>query len=351
MTQRRPHLALLAVISLFALCSSLGAQVPIREGLKLNEIHTHDPWILADQASHTYYLYNSAGPQLTVSRHCGILAYKSRDLETWSGPYSVFEIPDGSWANPAQVPWAPEVHLYSGRYYLFTTLHNQNAQLPADASAPSGNTTITVSYAGSHELHPRGTQVFVADSPLGPFKAIADAPIPPRSYTTLDGTLWVEDGTPYMVYAHEWLRVVDGQMEAIPMKPDLSAAAGSPFFLFKASDAPWLDDRTATVNTPQSYVTDGPELFRTRNGTLLMLWSSYQNGSYVEALAHSTSGKLKGPWKQDGILLGDDSGHGMIFQTFSGDLRLVVHHPFDGRLSHAYIYPIEDTGDTIRLKP
>jgi len=193
MTQRRPHLALLAVISLFALCSSLGAQVPIREGLKLNEIHTHDPWILADQASHTYYLYNSAGPQLTVSRHCGILAYKSRDLETWSGPYSVFEIPDGSWANPAQVPWAPEVHLYSGRYYLFTTLHNQNAQLPADASAPSGNTTITVSYAGSHELHPRGTQVFVADSPLGPFKAIADAPIPPRSYTTLDGTLWVED--------------------------------------------------------------------------------------------------------------------------------------------------------------
>lgn len=349
--RRRSQFALLVASLFFALCAPLAAQIPVRDGLKLSEIHIHDPWILADPASHTYYLYNSAGSSAAASRHCGVLAYKSRDLESWSGPYSVFEVPDGSWANPAQIPWAPEVHRYNGRYYLFVTLHNSNAPLAVDAPAAHSDTTIEVSYAGSHQLHPRGTQVFVADAPLGPFKTIVDAPIPPRSYTTLDGTLWIEDGTPYMVYAHEWLQVIDGQIESIPMKPDLSAAAGSPFYLFKASDAPWLGDRTTTVNTPQSYVTDGPELVRTRSGALLMLWSSYQNGSYVEAIARSASGKLKGPWKQDGILLGNDSGHGMIFKTFAGDLRLVVHHPFDGRLSHAYIYPIEDTGDTLRLRP
>jgi hypothetical protein len=70
----------------------------------------------------------------------------------------------------------------------------------------------------------------------------------------------------------------------------------------------------------------------------------------VEALAHSTSGKLAGPWRQDGILVGDDSGHGMLFHAFDGRLMLVLHHPFDGRLSKARLYEIEDTGDTIRVK-
>jgi hypothetical protein len=351
MRPNRLALALPLVLFLVVLCDLLTAQIAVQSGLKLSEIHTHDPWILADQSSHTYFLYGGSDPRASASRRCGVIVYKSQDLESWSGPYLVFEIPDGSWANPAQSPWAPEVHLYNGRYYLFTTLHNQKEPLHLDKPAVPSDTTIEVRYAGQRGLHPRGTQVFVADSPLGPFKTIVDAPIPPRNYTTLDGTLWVEDGTPYMVYAHEWLQVIDGQMEAIPMKPDLSAAAGSPFYLFKASDAPWLGEHTATVNTPQSYVTDGPELFRARSGSLLMLWSSYENGSYVEALARSASGKLKGPWKQEGILLGNDSGHGMIFRTLAGDLRLVVHHPFDGRYSHAYIYAVEDTGETIRIKP
>ncbi len=29
---------------------------------------------------------------------------------------------------------------------------------------------------------------------------------------------------------------------------------------------------------------------------------------------------------------------------------LVLHHPFDGRLSKAHLYEIEDTGDTVRVK-
>ena len=44
-----------------------------------------------------------------------------------------------------------------------------------------------------------------------------------------------------MVYAHEWIQKVDGTMEAIPLNDDLTAAAGDPIHLFKASDAPWLN--------------------------------------------------------------------------------------------------------------
>jgi hypothetical protein len=328
------------------------AQEPVQSGLALDDIHVHDPWILADQPTHTYYLYTASRRSQSPDQHSGVIAYESSDLNKWSGPHSVFEVPDGSWADPTAGVWAPEVHAYNGKYYLFATLNNYKAPLPASAPAAQKSAAgpdIQIAYNGAGP-HPRGTQVFVGDSPLGPFRIIVDKPIPPAEYMTLDGTFYVEDGIPYMVYAHEWTQLVDGNMEAIAMKPDLSAAAGAPFFLFKASDAPWFDDRHDTQNIPQVYVTDGPEMYRTRGGALLMLWSSYRDGLYVEALAHSSSSKLAGPWKQDGVLVGDDSGHGMLFRTFDGRLMLVLHHPFDPRLSRAKLYEIEDTGDSIRVK-
>ena len=327
------------------------AQLPVQQNLKLSDIRMHDPWMVADQPSQTYYMYEGSGPQASSQHRSGVIAYKSKDLVSWSGPYLVFEVQDGSWADPAAGVWAPEVHLYKGKYYLFATLNNYKAPIvPKPEPAGSRNMThIDVTYGGVG-WHLRGTQIFVSDSPLGPFKAISDKPIPPAAYMSLDGTFYSEDGKPYMVYAHEWIQLVDGNMEAVEMTPDLTSAVGSPFYLFKASDAPWLGNRHATINSAKPYVTDGPELYRTRTGKLLMLWSSYDNGSYVEALAHSATGKLAGPWKQDGILVGEDSGHGMVFHAFDGRLMLVLHQPFDGRLARAKIYEIEDTGDTLRIK-
>lgn len=161
----------------------------------------------------------------------------------------------------------------------------------------------------------------------------------------LDGTFYVENGIPYMVYAHEWIQILDGTMEAIRLAPDLSHSVGQPFYLFKGSDAPWLAKQHATSAKPRTYVTDGPFLYRTRNGKFLMLWSSYRNGLYVEALAYSVSGKLEGPWRQSAPLVGNDSGHGMLFHTFDNKLILVLHHPF--RRAHAKLYEMRDTGDTI----
>jgi len=36
-----------------------------------------------------------------------------------------------------------------------------------------------------------------------------------------DGTLWVEEGQPYMIYCHEWVQVEDGTMELVELAPDL----------------------------------------------------------------------------------------------------------------------------------
>lgn len=354
---RRPQAAFVLFVFIASFATSAFAQQPDSQPppqstLALEDIHVHDPWILADLPSHTYYLYTASRNSLSPDHRSGVIAYESKDLKTWIGPHLVFEVPNDSWADPTAGVWAPEVHAYNGHYYLFATLNNYKTSLPSSDATPKPKGTgsdIEITYNGVGQ-HPRGTQVFVSDSPLGPFKAIVDKPIPPANYMTLDGTFYVEDGIPYMVYAHEWTQLVDGSMEAIQMTPDLSAAAGKPFFLFKASDAAWFDDRHDTQNTPQVYVTDGPEMYRTRKGALLMLWSSYRDGLYVEALAHSVNGRLAGPWKQDGVLVGGDSGHGMLFRTFDGRLMLVLHHPFDPRLSKAKLYEIEDTGKTIRVK-
>ncbi len=338
-------------VCLLVAAGSAMAQPPVKENLKLSEIRMHDPWMVADKSTQTYYMYEGGMTGTAAQRRSGVIAYKSKDLTSWSGPFVVFEVADGGWADPAAGVWAPEVHFYKGKYYLFATLNNYKAPIERKEAAANSRsvTKIDVTYGGVG-WHLRGTQIFESESPMGPFKAISEKPIPPSDYMSLDGTFFMEDGKPYMVYAHEWIQLVDGNMEAIEMTPDLTRAAGEPFFLFKASDAPWLDNRHETINAPHPYVTDGPELYKTKNGKLMMIWSSYDKGSYVEALAHSTSGKLAGPWKQDGILIGGDSGHGMIFHAFDGRLMLVLHQPFDGRLARAKIYEIEDTGDTIKVK-
>jgi hypothetical protein len=53
---------------------------------------------------------------------------------------------------------------------------------------------------------------------------------------------------------------------------------------------------------------------------------------------------------QDNVLVGDDSGHGMIFHSFDGRLMLVVHHPNDGRLARPSLYELEEYEGGLRLK-
>ena len=48
----------------------------------------------------------------------------------------------------------------------------------------------------------------------------------------LDGTLWVEDGIPYMIYCHEWVQIADGSMELVRLTDDLSAPVGNSLTLF-----------------------------------------------------------------------------------------------------------------------
>ncbi len=317
---------------LFVVLATKGTFVLTAPGapLHLPEMPLHDPFILAHKASRTYYLYTANVPAMTGVQGIGTMAYKSTDLRNWEKPITVFLIPPTSFAQRGA--WAPEVHEYKGRYYLFTTLHNEQKVIWAQAPFPT---------------YVRGTIVAVSDSPEGPFQMLNEqAAVPPADFMTLDGTLYIDEaGKPWMVYAHEWLQRLDGTMEAVPLKPDLSAADGPPIHLFRASEASWLSNSIQPSARSLTYVTDGAQMFRTRTGRLLMLWSSYENDSYVQTLARSKSGQLAGPWEQLEPLVKDDSGHGMLFHTFEGQLMMVLHRPFKN--ARGKLYEMADQGDRV----
>ena len=305
--------------------------------LKLSEIRVRDPFILAYAPTQTYYLYAQMGNRLGPSGNGkGVEVYTSQDLENWTGPTVVFEAPDDFWGR--QMTWAPEVHEYKGRFYLFVTFTG------FDTLKTKGKSTAT--------QWKRGTQILRADRPEGPFELISEDSQTPPHWMSLDGSLWVEDGIPYMVFCHEWAQVENGTIDYVRLSNDLSKAMGKPKTILKATDVSWvasLNER-GTGFPHHGYVTDGNFIYKTKEGKLVMIWSTFGPEGYALIQAVSDTGKLKGPWKQiQEPLFAKDGGHGMIFKTFQGQLMLTFHQPNRGKLERARLYKIRDKGDRITL--
>jgi arabinan endo-1,5-alpha-L-arabinosidase len=265
--------------------------------LKREQIRIRDPFILPIQDDGLYYMYGSTDLNTWGGPGTGFDVYSSKDLDNWEGPFEAFRPEPDFWAD--RNFWAPEVYAYNDRYYMFASFKSEDRC--------------------------RGTQVLVAEHPLGPFRTLTDKPVTPEDWECLDGTLYVDaDNKPWMVFCHEWIQVQDGKMCAIPLTDDLREAAGEPILLFTASQAPW----SAAGKDSSNYVTDGPYLYHTENGELHMLWSSGSKTGYAIGSARSESGTIEGPWLQDETpLFAEDGGHGMLFRTFEGQLMLSIHAP------------------------
>ena len=290
--------------------------------MKTIEINIRDPFVLlhGDQ----YYLYG------TRSETCWGLAdgfdcYMSADRENWEGPFEVFHKPDGFWADRAY--WAPECVEHDGSFYLITTLASQNRK--------------------------KGIYVLKSNSLLGPFLPFGKRLTPP-DWSCIDGTVYMEDGRPWLIFSHSFEDSPNGDMCMVPLNGDLSEAAGEVTTLFSAAEAPWARPvpfaKTEFGMDGDVYFTDGPCVKKLPDGRLFMTWSSWSEQAYAVGVAQSESGRICGPWRQlEKPLYPANGGHGMLFEEKDGSLWFTLHTPNDKYLERPVFYEVDTDGE-LRLK-
>ena len=282
--------------------------------MKNSEIHIRDPFILCENG--LYYMYGTRGRNFGQETG-GFDVYTGTDLENWSAPKQVFY--SEKFGLNRNANWAPEVHRYNGRYYMFATFEQDNGM--------------------------RGTYALVSDHPEGEFVPVSGKALTPHDWWSLDGTLYVApDGTPYLVFCHEHVQIMNGTVCCVKLKPDISGPDGDYIYLFSGSDA-----YGAGKSEEGRYVTDGPFIYTGKNGRLYMIWSTSIHGSYYQCVAVSEKGLITGPWAQLSPIFTKDGGHGMLFRDLAGNLRLTLHRPNAQPEERPAFFNVEDTGETIKI--
>ena len=274
--------------------------------LKRSDIRIRDPFIVTDKEQGCYYMYGTTSlADGSLRAGTTFSVYKTKDLENFEEPKVIFDgNAIGFWGTRDY--WAAEVHFYNGKYYLF-------GSCKAEGKC-------------------RATHIFVSDTPDGTFVPVSDVPPTPLDWECLDGTLFVEDGVPYMVFCHEWVQVGDGEMCAIRLSEDLSRSIGEPFLLFRASENPDVGPHRGVEG---HYITDGPYFYR-ENGKINMIWSSHGLGRYLVLEAESDS--LRGHWKQKESKYDMDGGHAMLFERLDGTRMIALHSPNKAGLERATFF-------------
>jgi len=276
--------------------------------LTAQDITIRDPFVFCEDGA--YYLFGSTDFRGWASKSETFSCYRSTDLINFEAPVVAFRTPEGFWAD--QDYWAPEVHKYRGSYYLI-------ASFKAEGKC-------------------RAVHIMRANQVQGPYLPVSDTPITPADWECLDGTLYLQDGKPYLIFCHEWLQVKDGEMCILPLSDDLTHALDAPQLLFHASDCP----ATHSAEPKENYVTDGPFLYTMQDGSLIMTWSSSTDSGYAVLQARSFHG-IFGPWEHAAQpLYSKDGGHGMVFRSNEGQLYFTLHAPNTTPLERPHFYPIRE---------
>ena len=260
--------------------------------MKATDINIRDPFILKENG--IYYLYG------TRARNFGRFVggfdvYTSTDLENWSEAHECFN--SENHGMNIEVNWAPEVHKYNGDYYMFATFTRENKL--------------------------RGTFILKATSPMGPFEPYSEGPVTPVEWECLDGTLYIENEKPYLVFCHEHTQIIDGTICYVELSPDLKKAISEPCYLFHATSPYYV---TKSDDPDKHYITDGPFMHRRENGDLYMLWSTHLNNKYAQCLVKFTDNTITGNFTHEKPLIESDGGHGMLFRD-GDNLMLTYHSP------------------------
>ena len=264
------------------------------------DLHVRDPFVRLGGG--IYRLYASEAQDGVR----GVVEYRSENLVSWSRYGWVLQADSVLGCSDVR---SPEVHEYGGAFYMFATLTLPDGE-PKPEIAVSGRSSQT-------KPTQRGVWVFRAKQSSGPYVPVSNRPLTPRDQLCSDGTLYVEDGVPYMVYCRERMQDKDGAVCYLPLKADFSGPSGESTELFRSSSAPNVAASDAGMT-----VADAPFLYWSPvSQRLYLIWSTFlKDSGYAVLCRTSRTGNLAGPWSADRVLFSGDGGHASFFRTRKGDL-------------------------------
>lgn len=282
--------------------------------MKLRDIYIRDPFLYVENG--TGYLVGTTDAQAWGGKASGFLGYRTKDLVDFEGPFTLFERSEAFWGDENY--WAPELHAYGGKYWLFASFYREGKK--------------------------RASQALVSDTPFGRY-APAAVPFTPPEWHCLDATLYEENGVPYTVFCREWVDCSDGEIYVAPLGGKFDRLTEEPQLLFRASDAPWV-----RTHNGKDFITDAPYLYPLKSGKLLMLWSSYGKEGYALGMAVSEHG-VRGPWRHiPDPLFAKNGGHGMVFR-WQDKTYVMLHSPNEPHMSErAVFFEVEEKEDRLVLK-
>lgn len=292
--------------------------------MKFSDINIRDPYIMKTKGK--YYLYGTRSAT-TWGIADGFDCYESSDMKEWRGPFEIFHKNEDFEYDRNY--WAPECYEINGGYYLITTLASENKK--------------------------QGIYALYSDSPKGPFVMHSEGDLTPDDWSCIDGTLHIEEnGDIYLIFSHSIPEVTSGDMAAVRLSKDLKRAEGAPYTLFNAKDAPWSVPipfaKEAFGLDGDVYLSDGPCCYKTKEGRLLIIWSSWSEKGYAVGSAVSDNGSIKGNWHHlNEKLFPGNGGHGMVLKTYDNKLGYLMHFPNDKFKERPVFYEIEESSEELVL--
>ena len=238
-TNRRLVLSLLLLVSMlvsvFAPMAGSAAEAVAEEQALLtnSDINIRDPFIVTYEGR--YYMYGTEGETAFSDAMDRFLVYVSTDLETWEGPYVIFQNDGTFWAN--QKYWAPAVYVKDGTFYFYGAMGSDSRV--------------------------NGIQLFTADNPLGPFTPQSEAPLTGEDYEAIDAEIYEEDGKTYMLFSSGAAGICYAELNET-----LDAFVTEPVRLFDVGGCGW-----ATPMFGDSLLNDGAAILRTEDGRLVCFFS------------------------------------------------------------------------------
>ena len=199
----------------------------------------------------------------------------------------------------------------------------------------------------------KGIYILRSEQPEGPFELYSER-LTPEMWSCIDGTLYWENETPYLIFSHSFEDSPSGDMCLIPLDPTLQKTAGEPKLLFEAAEAKWAHPvpfaKIEFGMDGDVYFTDGPCVFRAEN-ELYMFWSSWGTNGYAVGVAKSETGNVNGPWiQQETPVFPENGGHGMVFHDKEENLQFVLHYPNDKYKEHPEFRKIINKNGKLQLK-